>query len=171
MIEGNFFTNYNDYSTISNKNIFKGRFSSSSKNLVYKGYFQGGQPDYFGSFILNNKKVYTGYIRNGVPNGKGDIFYSDGRLLFSGFLDKGFPIKGVLYDLPKIYVGDFYIKNKPSYKFSFRRLNLMAKSLNYELMMKRFILRGKVYNTEKGVGLFEGEVISDSIKKNGVFRI
>ena len=39
MIEGNFFTDHKDYSTISNKKIFKGRFSSSLKNLVYEGFF------------------------------------------------------------------------------------------------------------------------------------
>jgi hypothetical protein len=101
-------------------------------------------------------------VRNGCPNGKGEIFYSDGSLMFSGYLDKGFPLKGVLYDLPKIYVGHFYIKNKSSYKFSFRRLNLMAKSLNYEYMLQRFILRGKVYNSQRGVGVFEGELMSDA---------
>ena len=171
MIEGNFYTNYQDYSTISNKHIFKGRFSSVSKNIVYEGFFQGGLPHFRGVFYLDGEKVYSGFVQNGCPNGKGKIFYKNGGLFFSGLVEKGFPLRGVLYDLPKIYKGNFIVKNNASYKFSFRRLNLMAKSLNYEQMFKRFILNGKVYHASKGVESFNGEIFSDSQKMNGVFKI
>lgn len=39
MMEGNLYTNYQDFSTISNKHIFKGQYSSSTKNFLYKGFF------------------------------------------------------------------------------------------------------------------------------------
>lgn len=171
MVEGNYYSNYEDYSTISNKHIFKGIFSSKTTSLVYKGYFQNGLPHFIGSFKLNKSLVYKGYVKDGYPHGKGKIYYSDGNLMFSGMVDKGFPIRGVYYDLPKIYRGGVSIKNKSSYKFSFRRLNLMAKSLQYEKMMNKFILNGKVFYSARSLECAEGIINMDSNSFNGKFKM
>lgn len=107
MIEGNLYTNYQDFSTISNKHIFKGQYSSSTKNFLYKGFFQGGLPHHFGAFYLFKRKVYCGFVRNGIPQGKGEVYYQNGELLFQGYFEKGIPVDGVHFDLPRVYVGLF----------------------------------------------------------------
>lgn len=171
MIEGNFYSNFSDYSTISNRKIFKGRFSSHHKDMVYEGFFQGGLPHFFGTFSLGNRKVYTGFLNKGCPDGKGVVFYPDGSLLFSGLFSGGFPARGIFYALPFIYEGTFDIGSKSSYKFSFKRQNLLAKSLDYPKMMQKFTVDGSLFNFERSVKVVKGIIQSNSSVFSGVFRI
>ena len=71
--------------------------------------------------------------------------------MFSGFFLQGFPTRGIYYTLPKVYEGFFNVHSKSSYKFSFKRQNLLAKSLDYGKMMEKFTLDGTLKNFAKTV--------------------
>jgi hypothetical protein len=45
----------------------------------------------------------------------------------------------------------------------------MVKSLDYESMLQKFALRGKIYNSQKGIGVFQGQLFSDAVGSHGVF--
>ena len=188
MIQGNFYTNYTDFSTISNKRVFKGRFQSNLRGLIYEGYFSKGLPHFYGAFFINKIKVYEGYVYNGVPHGEGSLYCKkNGKLLFSGWVDKGFPYRGTVYQMPKVYQGVFKVGNRQGFKFQFRRVNLMAKSLDYGKMLKRFQMQGVLYYGSKGVEYIEGLLYSElpihigvgneeelekkNKLKNGVFKL
>lgn len=155
-LEGKLYSNELDYTTISEKEVYQGKFTVTSKNFRYEGYLQNGIPHYFGSYFVNGVLVYKGQIMQGVPDGKGRVFSEQGQLLFDGVLLEGLPYLGCYYKLPRIFVGKFVIANKSNYKFIYKKLDMFMKSLKYENMLQVFTLEGEIFNYSPDVKVVRG---------------
>src|SRR3990167_4780436 len=155
-LQGRFYSTCEDFNTVSDLSIYEGQLCASSRHFKYLGYLEKNLPQYFGEYYLNNNLVYKGGIERGVPDGKGQLFNSKGHLMFDGFLQDGFPVSGVFYKLPRIFVGDFTIPAKSNYRFSFKKIDLFIKSLQYENMMNNFSLQGEIRNYTADVKVIRG---------------
>ena len=170
-LEGKFYTNEQDYSTVSEKEVYEGQFSVTSKNFRYEGYLQHGVPHYYGSYYLNNSLIYTGEIIQGVPDGKGEVFDENGSLVFSGTMIEGLPYYGVYYKLPRIFKGKFIIAHKSKYKFVYKKLDMFIKSLRYDLILQSFTLDGEIHNYSSDVKVINGRFSYDQPMLTGEFYL
>ena len=115
--------------------------------------------------------MYDGEVHKGKPHGKGKIYDHEGRLIYTGILKDGFPSLGVYYNLPKIFFGYFMIGNRNSYRFNFKKLDLLVKSIKYREMMMNFVCRGEVYNHSRSVYKIIGIVDSRNSDLTGIYNI
>ena len=51
---------------MSTKEVYLGKFSIASRNLMYEGYLERNVPHYYGSYYLGNTLVYVGGISKGI---------------------------------------------------------------------------------------------------------
>lgn len=155
-LEGKLYPNEQDYNTISDKPVHYGRIAFGAQKLKYEGFFKQAMPNYRGSYFINDVLVYEGEIKDGVPDGKGRIYSSKGVALFEGFVNEGFPSSGTYYKLPRIFSGRFLIPNTSNYKFNYKKIDLLTKSMKYEEMMLSFSLEGEIYNYAPDVKILKG---------------
>jgi hypothetical protein len=170
-LQGKFFSTEQDFNTVCDDEIYEGQLCASSRNFKYLGYLEKNLPQYFGEYYLNNQLVYRGGIERGVPDGKGQLFNTTGHLMFDGFLQGGFPVSGVFYKLPRMFVGKFSIPYKSNYRFSFKKIDLFIKSLQYESMMSSFSLHGEIRNYTSDVKLIRGYFSHDNTLLKGDFYL
>lgn len=77
-------------------------------------------------------------------------------MLFDGLIGEGFPAFGILYKLPRIYIGRLSVRNKSNYKFSYKKTDLFLKSMRYSVMLQSFSLEGEIQNFAPDVKYISG---------------
>ena len=113
-------------------------------------------------FFYNNQssKIYEGNFENNYFNGKGTLFYNDGRIQYEGIIKNGFFWEeGFYYDISgekTKFINGFPSKNK-KYIDNFKIYYYSGK-IHYCLSQKKEIIKGKEYyeiGTEKYIGNFK----------------
>lgn len=64
-LEGRRYANDDEFYTISEKEVYFGKYCSISRNFKYFGFLENNMPQYYGEFHVNNNKVYQGEISQG----------------------------------------------------------------------------------------------------------
>lgn len=77
-------------------------------------------------------------------------------MLFEGIILDGLPTSGILYKLPRIYIGKFIIPNRNNYKFIYKKTELFIRCLKYDTMLNSFTHEGDIYNYAHDVNLAQG---------------
>ena len=168
-----------------------GLFSNTRIKFVYTGLFVNNQVHNFGKFEYDNKLLYEGEVKFGVPYGKGVMYSNDtGKLLFIGMVIEGIPKYGVTFLLPAVYEGFFYFNNividrQSMLQKSQTIFNLNDKGrknaqlfqtifqqfFNFDNRFKFFEIDGKVINFNKYILELEGKLNSNNKNLNGMMRI
>ena len=76
--------------------------------------------------------------------------------MFDGVISEGFPVFGILYRLPRIYIGRFTVPNKSNYKFIYKKTELFLKCMRYSIMLQTFSLEGEIHNYVADVEYISG---------------
>lgn len=176
-----------DYSTSSKNMINTGVYYNNALKLHYKGLFVNNMCDHYGMFTINDKMIYIGELKNGIPYGKGTVYSQyNGNILFIGTILDGMPKYGVCFSMPTIYEGFFYFnysyqqerrsslfRNSPSIfeQEEDSKIEHNKSFFNFDSKFNNFEIDGHVINFNKYILEVDGKLTSNNKSLNGMMRI